>query len=69
MKYSTRFHVSKQVICISKSSCIMRGINRKRTDFMGLAHLIQEKYHVLTKSEKRIADYLLEKKNKPCIRQ
>ena len=47
----------------------MRGINRKRTDFMGLAHLIQEKYHVLTKSEKRIADYLLEKKNKPCIRQ
>ena len=34
----------------------------KRTDFMGLAHLIQEKYHVLTKSEKRIADYLLEKK-------
>jgi len=34
----------------------------KRNDFMGLAHLIQEKYHVLTKSEKRIADYLLEKK-------
>jgi DNA-binding MurR/RpiR family transcriptional regulator len=26
---------------------------------MGLAHLIQEKYHALTKSEKRIADYLL----------
>lgn len=40
----------------------MRGINLKRTDFMGLAHLIQEKYHMLTKSEKRIADYLLEKK-------
>ena len=31
----------------------------KRTDFMGLAQLIQEKYHALTKSEKRIADYLL----------
>lgn len=41
----------------------------KGTDFMGLAHLIQEKYRVLTKSEKRISDYLLEKKNKPCIRQ
>lgn len=41
----------------------------KGTDFMGLAHLIQEKYHALTKSEKRIANYLLEKKNKPCIRQ
>ena len=26
---------------------------------MGLAQLIQEKYHALTKSEKRIADYLL----------
>ena len=69
MKYSTRFHASKQVICISKSSCIMRGINRKRTDFMGLAQLIQEKYHALTKSEKRIADYLLKIKNRLCIRQ
>ncbi|CZQ89829.1 MurR/RpiR family transcriptional regulator [Trichococcus collinsii] len=29
---------------------------------MGLAHLIQEKYHALTKSEKRIADYLLANK-------
>lgn len=34
----------------------------KRDDFMGLAQLIQEKYHALTKSEKRIADYLLKNK-------
>ncbi|MGP6139475.1 MurR/RpiR family transcriptional regulator [Jeotgalibaca sp. A127] len=35
---------------------------------MGLAHQIQEKYHTLTKSEKRIADYLLAIKGQAVYR-
>jgi DNA-binding MurR/RpiR family transcriptional regulator len=34
---------------------------------MGLAQLIQEKYHALTKSEKRIAKLLIEKSRTGCV--